>query len=135
MKASVLRSGKERRIWKLACARSSSSEMALRVRLVVLGLADGDDAVEHRRARRERHQVLVGAQAQVAPGGHAVETVLEEELRPHLQAAPVEALGVARVELLDVETQLGGEHCLVRDGHGPSDIGDSAALRHRRARS
>src|SRR5206468_1406018 len=97
-------------------------EMALRVRLVVLGLADRDDAVAHGRAGGERHQMLVRAQAQVAPRRDAVGAGVQEELGPLLQPAAVEAFGVARVELLDVQAQLGGQYGFFRDGHGLSDL-------------
>src|SRR6266853_2146112 len=78
--------------------------------------------------------MLIRPQAQVAPRRDAVGAGIHEELRPLLQPAAVEAFGVARVELLDVEPQLGGQQGLFRDGHGPSDLFDASnrcqAIRH-----
>src|SRR2546429_7531927 len=54
---------------------------------------------------------------------------IQEELRPLLQPAAVEAFGVARVELLDVQAQLGGQYGFFRDGHGLSDSVDASNRR------
>src|SRR5258708_5682219 len=106
----------------------------LRVRLVVLGLPDRDDPVAQCAAGGKRHQMLIRAQAQVAPRRDAVGAGVHEELRPLLEPAAVEAFGVTRVEFLDVEPQLGGQYGLFRDGHGPSDLFDASkrcrAIRH-----
>src|SRR5712692_2670536 len=101
-------------------------EVPLRVRFVVLGLADRDDPVAHGGLGGKRNEALVGAQAQVAPRGDAVGAGIQEELRPLLEPAAVQAFGVAGVELLDVEPQLCGEYGLFRDGHGLSDLFDAS---------
>src|SRR5439155_3009289 len=72
--------------------------------------------------------MLLRPKAQGAPRRDAVGAGIQEELRPLLEPAVVQAFGVAGVELLDVEPQLCGQYGFFRDGHGLSDLFDTRQL-------
>ncbi len=73
--------------------------MAVALAFIDVGLAQRHDAIAQHRPRGRIHDAERQALHDVLGGGDAVAPVIEEKVRPRLQAVGIDCVRIARVEI------------------------------------